>query len=174
MKKAGEKTLLIIQYGGHGVQDNYTFALTDSIEYRDMAVPIEKKLRDIAEIGGADTYILSIFDCCRENRVIPKADDAKKVLANEAGRDGSLFRESEIISVGERNIMMVFSCPPNSYTPADSTTTHELFNNIWSHFDQVSQTVKLPGNLSSWKPCNKGEVIHMTSRDLVLRLDPSI
>ena len=39
--KAGERTLVLFQYGGHGLQDNYTFAMCSTVERKCIAFPIE-------------------------------------------------------------------------------------------------------------------------------------
>ena len=54
---------------------------------------------------------------------------------------------------------MVFGCPPNSYVAADSTLTVELFQNIWKWADKNTNKVALPGQLQSWAPGGKGEVV---------------
>lgn len=39
--KAGERTFVLFQFGGHGIQDNFTFALCSTIERKKIAFPIE-------------------------------------------------------------------------------------------------------------------------------------
>lgn len=39
--KAGERTFVLFQYGGHGIQDNFTYALCSTIERKKVAFPIE-------------------------------------------------------------------------------------------------------------------------------------
>ena len=69
--KAGKRTFVYFQYGGHGFvdDDGFTQALcnievTDDEEYDRQLYPIEKQLRTLAEYP--DVYILAVLDCCRE------------------------------------------------------------------------------------------------------------
>ena len=41
------KSFVLIQYGGHGIQHNYTFALCNTIERKKIAFPLEQKTRDL-------------------------------------------------------------------------------------------------------------------------------
>lgn len=71
-KKAGIKTLVVFLYGGHGIQDNFTYALCNSLILAKIWFPLEKRLRMLAEnVHIADSiYILGILDCCREKMSI--------------------------------------------------------------------------------------------------------
>ena len=64
--------------------------------------------------------------------------------------------------------MIVFGCPPNSYTPAASTLTVGWFTTLNDMSDRVDKVVVLPGNSTGWKPCGKGEVLTFTHNDCVL------
>ena len=72
--KAGKRTFVYFQYGGHGFQENgFTQALcnielTDDEEYDRQLYPIEKQLRMLAKYP--DVYILAVLDCSRE--IIPE------------------------------------------------------------------------------------------------------
>ena len=70
--------------------------------------------------------------------------------------------------VKARDLMIVFGCPPNSYTPAESTLTVGWFQTLNNMSDRVEKVVVLPGNSTGWKPCNKGEVLNFTTHDCVL------
>lgn len=70
--------------------------------------------------------------------------------------------------VKARDLMIVFGCPPNSYTPAESTLTVGWFQTMNEMSDRVEKAVSLPGNATAWKPCNKGEVLTFTHHDCVL------
>ena len=71
-KKAGEKTLVVFLYGGHGIQDNFTYALCNSLVLAKIWFPLEQKLRQLAGNKSiADSiYIFSVLDCCREKMSI--------------------------------------------------------------------------------------------------------
>ena len=62
--KAKEKTLVLFSYGGHGIQDGMTQALCSTIERTNIVFNLEERTRIIA--GVADTYVIGLFDCCRE------------------------------------------------------------------------------------------------------------
>ena len=89
-KKAGEKTLVVFLFGGHGIQDNFTYALCNSLNLPKIFAPMEQKLRDIAgDKNIADsTYIFAILDCCREKMSI---EGVKKKIIGDiiAGRGGT-------------------------------------------------------------------------------------
>ena len=72
-----------------------------------------------------------------------------------------------------RDLIIVFGCPPNSYTPAESTLTVGMYMMLNDMSDKVDKVVVLPDNASAWKPCNKGEVLSFTCHDLVTRFDAS-
>jgi len=64
---AGKKTFVYFQYGGHGTLDGYTYAICNSEKKNKVRFPLEKILRSIAKISN--TYMLAVFDCCREKMV---------------------------------------------------------------------------------------------------------
>ena len=40
-QRDGERTLVLFQFGGHGVQDNFTYALCSTIDRMKIAFPLE-------------------------------------------------------------------------------------------------------------------------------------
>ena len=163
--KAGERTFVMFQYGGHGLQDNFTFAMCSTIERNKIAFPIEKKVRDLSEVPSC--YVVALFDCCREKMTIKEVQEGKMVKVD--GRGGGMMEEEEDFSVVKaRDLMIVFGCPPNSYTPAESTLTVGWFTTLNDMSDRVDKVVVLPGNSTGWKPCGKGEVLTFTHNDCVL------
>ena len=164
--KAGERTFVLFQYGGHGLQDNFTFAMCSTIERKKIAFPIEKKIRDLSEVSSC--YVVGLFDCCREKMTVSEVQDGKKMVKVD-GRGGGMMEEEEDYSVVKaRDLMIVFGCPPNSYTPAESTLTVGWFETLNEMSDKVEKVAVLPGNATAWKPCNKGEVLTFTYHDCVL------
>ena len=80
-----------------------------------------------------------------------------------------MMEEEEDFSVVKaRDLMIVFGCPPNSYTPADSPLIVGFWNTLNDMGDKVDKVVVLPDNSTAWKPCNKGEVLNFTKHDCVL------
>ena len=76
--KAGERTFVMFQFGGHGIQDNFTFVLCNTIERKKIAFPIEKKIRDLAEVPSC--YVVALFDCCREKKSVSEVQEGKKMV----------------------------------------------------------------------------------------------
>lgn len=66
---------------------------------------------------------------------------------------------------------MIFPCPPNSYTPADSTAVVESYTNLWDLTDKSDKSCQFPGVMSGWKPGNKGEVIVWVKKEAAIKFD---
>ena len=88
--KEGENTLVFIYYAGHGVSDNYTFALVNDMKRP--WFPLEQNVRTLSKAEGS--YIIALFDCCREKVKVPKANTSSA----QSGTD--------------ENFIMTFGCPP--------------------------------------------------------------
>ncbi len=59
----GEKTLVFIYYAGHGVNDEFTFAVVND-EGKKKKFPLEAFIRTLGtEKNG---YVVGVLDCCRE------------------------------------------------------------------------------------------------------------
>ena len=118
------------------------------------------------------TYVVALFDCCREKMTVAEVQQGKKVKVD--GRGGGLMEEEPDYSVAKaRDLMIVFGCPPNSYTPAESTLTVGFFQTLDDMSDKIDKVVVLPDNATAWKPCNKGEVLSFTHHDLEVPFDAS-
>ena len=62
----GEQTLVFTYYAGHGMSDNNL-----QLQLNEMRLyPIEKMLRSLAK--GDGSYVVALFDCCRERIVQEK------------------------------------------------------------------------------------------------------
>ena len=74
---------------------------------------------------------------------------------NVDGRGGlDAFEPDESNKVQEgRDCIIAFGCPPNSYTPADSTLTVECWNELNKNSDSRAKLVFSPGNMTAWTPC---------------------
>jgi hypothetical protein len=129
-------------------------------------------MRHLAQIPGS--YILAIFDCCREKLrydAPPPTATGIKGVVHAARGTGEAPEEDTDEHTSFRNLIMVFGCPPNSFVPADSTLTVELFQNILKQADKDNMAI-LPGHLQSWTPGGQGEVVCFFKQDLVLKLHP--
>ena len=71
-----ERTLVLFHFGGHGLQDNFTFAMCSIIERKKIALPIEQKVRDLSEVQ--DTYVVALLDYCREKMTIKEVQCIKE------------------------------------------------------------------------------------------------
>ena len=72
-----------------------------------------------------------------------------------------------------RNLVTVFGCKPYDTTPADSKLTVQCSKKVGEMSDREGKIAVLPGDLFSWKPNNKGEVLIMTTHDLIVSFDQS-
>ena len=63
---------------------------------------------------------------------------------------------------------MIFPCPPNSYTPADSTAVVEYYDNMWIMTDLTDLSCNLPGLMPGWKPGDKGEVVCWVKKEAAI------
>ena len=163
--KAGERTFVLFQYGGHGLQDNFTFAMCSTIERKKIAFPIEKKIRDLSEVSSC--YVVGLFDCCREKMTIKEVQEGKNVVKVDGREDGMMEEQEDLSVMKARDLLIVFVCPPNSFAPADSPLAVSLWNTLNYISDKVDKVVVLLDNSTAWKLCNKGEVLNFTTHDLV-------
>ena len=63
---SGKRTFIFIYYSGHGVMDNFTYAVTNETPENGKVkkFALEYKMRWIGEEEGV--FVLGILDCCRE------------------------------------------------------------------------------------------------------------
>jgi len=83
-KSGKKKVLLYVYYSGHGVLDTTTKIVCNEEEKNFRYFPLESKLSLISKYQN--TFIVSIFDCCREQ--LPKEDlrgmgDEKESMAKQ-------------------------------------------------------------------------------------------
>lgn len=63
-KSGKKKVLLFVYYSGHGVMDNTTKIVMNEEELNFRYFPLEAKLSNISKYQNS--FIVTIFDCCRE------------------------------------------------------------------------------------------------------------
>ena len=119
-----------------------------------------------------NTYIVGLLDCSRVN--MPISEVQGKTGEAKGLSDGPMVKEDGSSGVTERDLMIVFACPPNSHAPAVSTLTVGWFQTQYEMSDKVEKVVLLPGNSTAWKPCNNGEVLTLTNHDCVLPFDAEL
>lgn len=139
------KTLLVFYYAGHGMMDNHTYAVLNGPKL----FPLEKMLRAFSDHEHA--YVIGIFDCCRA-KINESTRSAEDRLAD-------VFNEVE----NKQRMVIVHSCPPSSYTPAESTMSLAFFS-------KVNNSQKpIPDCLMGWRGGDaKGECMILT--DVPLRI----
>lgn len=165
-KEAGEKISVIFLYGGHGIQDNLTYALCNSLDLNQICFPLEERLRGLAsdESIADSTYVFSILDCSRERLTI---GDIVNKMTGEITVDHRGIGNAEYSTKDDTSgsIVIVYTCMPNSSIHSDSdsdpTAVMGSFTNIWQLTDKSDNSCQLPGLLSGWKPgsSKKGEVV---------------
>lgn len=74
-EKKGELTFVIVHYGGHGFQDNMTYALTNTIERHNTAFPIESEIRKLSEMRN--TFVVALLECGREKMALSEVKHGK-------------------------------------------------------------------------------------------------
>ena len=105
------------------------------------------------------TYVFAVLDCCRE----PITDAMR---GTGIGPDGEEIQEE---TEDKRNLILIFSCPPNKGTDAESTVTVGLFNTLRRVANPIDGSVLLPNpEFLRWIPGNNGEIYSLTTRDLKL------
>ena len=122
-----EKTLVFIYYAGHGVSDNYTFAMLNDPTRPQF--PLEQQVRTLSKQAGS--YVVALFDCCRERVKVPKA-------MSSAAHGGA-----------DENFIITFGCPPTATVPARSTIARAYFTFLRDAADDEG-AILLPGNLNYW------------------------
>ena len=104
------------------------------------------------------TYVFAVLDCCRE----PITD----AMRGTGGDHGEEIQED---AGDKRNLILVFSCPPDKGTDAASTVTVDLFKTFKRIANPFDGSVLLPNpEFLRWIPGNNGEIYSLTTRDLKL------
>ena len=153
----------------------------NTIERKRIPFPIEKKVRDLANIP--DTFVIALFDTCREKKNIKEINEGKPMTGptpHRGGGGGSAGNvkdksDQEIpkLPVKPRNSITVYGCPPNSYTPRDSPFTFEFFEKLREATDKKYKICHISTELLGFKPIRgKGEVFCDTTHDLAFPFDP--
>ena len=117
---------MFIYYAGHGVSDNYSYALLN--ENTKSPFALEKHVRSISKEVGS--YVIALFDCCRE-----KVKDLPQSVAR-----GKTSHE---------NFIITFGCPPSDTVAARSTIARAYFMFLCDARDKKGY-IGLPGNLNYW------------------------
>ena len=135
-KTKGIDTLVFVYYAGHGVSDNYSYALlSDSVK---PLLPLERLVRLVADYA----YVVALFDCCRE-----------KVTLNP--------KPAPSLSKNCTNIILTFGCPPSATVDAFSTIAGEYFCFLREEAeDDKGGRLLLPGSMNYWNGQN-GKLEHI-------------
>lgn len=99
--------------------------------------PLESQLRAISNVENS--YIVALFDCCRE-RI---SDNLRQVLRNSGAQ------ETPDEDDGGVNLIISFGCKPSSGVPGKST----IAVNYFEHLQRMAGTdgsVILPNALLNW------------------------
>ena len=87
----GERTFVLMTYGGHGIQDNFTYAMCSGVDRTNVAFNLEAKARLLSQVDGV--YVVALFDCCREKMRVEEVRNGKK--SKVEGRGGDVIEEIE-------------------------------------------------------------------------------
>ena len=155
------RTLVFFYYAGHGMMNNYTYAVLNApagTKISRTRYPLENSLRVLGNTDGS--YVLGIFDCCREKFIVEATRGA-----NTEGEMGAADHEPE----DWRNCILTFGCPPNSGVSARSTIAVEFFRRLRYLADPSDGKVRLPSlDFMRWVPGDRGEILCLTSDELCL------
>jgi len=144
-------TLIFVYYAGHGVMENYTYAMLN--DCKKIRYPIEKQMRNLGINPGV--FVLGVLDCCRENF---------QQLSRGTGQAEPV--EEEDLS-HYRNMFITHGCAPNSGVDARSTISVEYFKKL-SQFAKPDGSVIIPGRMTTWMPGNGGEHVPIHQNELKL------
>ena len=100
-----QNTLLFVYFAGHGSMDNTTKAMLNGKRH----YPLEKSLRNLAKCDGS--YVMGVFDCCREKLDASLATRAADILDDEDDDDNFNVEDSQ------ENFIMTYGCQPSSGVP---------------------------------------------------------
>lgn len=155
---AGKRTAIIFMYAGHGIMSDMTFALMNTIDPKKMLFPIEKKVRQLAELQS--TYVISLFNCCRDKVKIAKSKGGQTVVEANNLLEKDPYKDT-------RNAFLVYGRPPLDLLPQSTQIVSDFFELMKNLSDKDSRTVTLPRKAAKWKPSADGEVKDMTNHDIV-------
>ena len=96
---AGEKTLVILDVGSHGFQDNIHFVVCNDDDALKVNYPFENVMRRLA--SKKNCWVLAIFNACREKKL--------KFRLGEGGEDGA---EEEKEDPKEGSFLLILGCRP--------------------------------------------------------------
>ena len=109
-----QKTLIIVYYGGHGmINDNHSQIVMPD---KSMKIPLYNLEGRLRSLGGLDnSYVIGIFDCCRDKYT---EDIFHHEVVKQRGEPGT--EKQEVIVEKGRNVFLIFGCPQNKSVPAES------------------------------------------------------
>ena len=153
--------------------------MCSTIDRKRIVFNLEGRTRILATIKN--TYVVALFDCCREKMTCKDIVNGKTTTSGGPSRGGtdksSMDQDKDDQKYEDdgkaRNLIIVFGCMPFDRTPADSKLIVQFFQMVKEMNDRGENIVLLPGFLSSWKPNNKGEVLSFTTHDLIIPFDHS-
>ena len=100
----GRKTLTVVYYGGHGMQkDGLSHIVMRDDQNKTPLYNLENSLRAMG--AQADSYVIGIFDCCRE---LYSQSHFKPVEM----RNGVGTEEKKKTVKESRNVILIFGCAP--------------------------------------------------------------
>ena len=114
---ANRKTLTIVYYAGHGMMK----ANQSQIVLPDAKAPLynlEARLRALSELDNS--YVIGIFDCCRE------AYD-ESMFPQNLTRGATGIQEGEVEVNRSQNVFLIFGCAANQGVPAQSKIANTFF-----------------------------------------------
>lgn len=120
-------------YSGHGLMDTTTKILCNSEDTKFAYYPMESKLSNLA--GYKNTYVVGIFDCCREK--MPK----------EAMRGGGDQEEDQPGS----DFYCTFGCPPESGVKAKSTLVESYTDCVYDALEECGGVLTITSALEFLK-----------------------
>ena len=95
------------------MKDNMTQLVLNDTSKNKTFYKMENVARIISETPGS--YVIVVFDCCRENLNDPKY------------RNGGDVIEQESDPTAYRNLILINGCPPNKAVDAKSTISTAIF-----------------------------------------------
>ena len=134
---------------------------------------MEKQLRSLAKADGS--YVVTVFDCCREKLAIGPTRGLSQDLLNE-----DCFNVDEWIGQPEQsqeNIIITYGCQPSAGVPAKSTMAKAYFKYLRKSATDFadSKFMTLPGCLNFFQNSDgKCEHSIKTAKPIMLEWDDSL
>ena len=167
-KNKKKKTLVVIYFAGHGVMlKNQNNIVVLDKDKKKRYFNLELWSRSLSSIEGS--YIITIFDCCREYMPVPTT---RGIGSNEedAEHDVSAPENPEDMMHSYTNLILINGCAPNKTVPGYSFIA-EGFLKTLEECRSNNGTLLIPDSnqiLNTFRPNSEGNLTFEIAEPLLL------